>query len=72
MNFGLASSVNILSTRPQSFLCPHPAGAIDARGMSLQDIRFVLRHDTLDATPSYVGENPLRVGRHIRRFAIVL
>jgi hypothetical protein len=60
MNFGLASSVNILSTRPQSFLCPHPAGAIDARGMSLQDSRFVLRHDTLDATPSL---RPRRRGR---------
>jgi hypothetical protein len=35
----------------------------------LQDIRFVLRHDTLDETAAHLADNPLRVGEHMRRFA---
>lgn len=53
-----------------AYLRPHDlrrtlAGTLDSRGMSLQDIRVVLRHDTLDATQSYLADNQLRVGRHI-------
>jgi integrase len=60
-----------------AYLRPHDlrrtlAGTLDARGMSLQDIRVVLRHDTLDAKQAYLADNPLRVGEHMRRFAIAL
>ena len=46
-----------------AYLRPHdlrraPAGTLDARDTPIQDIRAVLRHDTIAATQIYLGENP--------------
>ena len=48
------------------------AGVLDARGVPLQDIQLVLRHDTLGPTQRYLAENPLRVRRRVREFTIEL
>jgi integrase len=60
-----------------AYLRPHDlrrtlAGTLDARGTPLQDIRLVLRHDTLDAAQAYLADNPLRSGRRMRQFTIDL
>ena len=47
-------------------------GTLDARGVPLQDIRVVLRHETLTATQSYLVDNPLRVDRTMSSFTIAL
>jgi hypothetical protein len=49
-----------------------PAESIDARHVPLQDIRLVLRHDSLDATQAYLAENPRRTRRRLRAFALNL
>ena len=48
-----------------AYLRPHDlrrtlAGTLDARDTPIQDIRAVLRHDTIAATQIYLGENPRR------------
>ncbi|MGQ0824628.1 MAG: tyrosine-type recombinase/integrase [Actinomycetota bacterium] len=60
-----------------AYLRPHDlrrmlAGTLDARHVPLQDIRLVMRHDTLDATQAYLADNPLRVTRRMRTFTIDL
>jgi integrase/recombinase XerC len=60
-----------------SYLRPHDlrrtlAGTLDARDTPIQDIRVVLRHETLAATHIYLGDNPLRANRRIRSFTIDL
>ena len=60
-----------------AYLRPHDlrrtfAGLLDARRVPLQDIRVVLRHDTIDATHAYLADNPLRARRHLRRFTLDL
>ena len=52
-----------------AYLRPHDlrrtlAGTLDARDTPIQDIRAVLRHDTIAATQIYLGENPLRARPH--------
>ena len=47
-----------------AYLRPHDlrrtlAGTLDARDTPIQDIRAVLRHDTIAATQIYLSENPL-------------
>ena len=59
------------------YLRPHDlrrtlAGVLDARGVPLQDIQLVLRHETLTATQAYLAENPLRVRRRMQSFVIAL
>ncbi|HEX9505652.1 MAG TPA: tyrosine-type recombinase/integrase, partial [Acidimicrobiia bacterium] len=60
-----------------SYLRPHDlrrtlAGTLDARDTPIQDIRVVLRHETLAATHIYLGDNPLRANRQMRSFTIDL
>jgi integrase len=60
-----------------SYLRPHDlrrtvAGTLDARDTPIQDIRVVLRHDTIAATQIYLGDNPLRANRQMQRFTIDL
>ncbi len=60
-----------------SYLRPHDlrrtlAGTLDARDTPIQDIRAVLRHDTIAATQIYLGENPLRASRTMGSFVIPL
>jgi integrase len=60
-----------------TYLRPHDlrrtlAGILDARDTPIQDIRAVLRHDTIAATQIYIGENPLRANRTMGSFVIAL
>lgn len=60
-----------------AYLRPHDlrrtlAGTLDARDTPIQDIRAVLRHDTIAATQIYLGDNPLRAHRHVLDFEIPL
>jgi integrase/recombinase XerC len=60
-----------------AYLRPHDlrrtlAGTLDARDTPIQDIRAVLRHDTIAATQIYLGENPLRANRTMASFVIPL
>jgi integrase len=60
-----------------AYLRPHDlrrtlAGTLDARDTPIQDIRAVLRHDTIAATQIYLGENPLRANRTMGSFVIPL
>jgi hypothetical protein len=48
------------------------AGTLDARDTPIQDIRAVLRHDTIAATQIYLGENPLRANRTMGAFVVPL
>jgi integrase len=59
------------------YLRPHDlrrtlAGTLDARGVPVQDIRVVPRHETLTTTQSYLAENPVRVHEQLRAFTIEL
>jgi integrase len=60
-----------------AYLRPHDlrrtlAGILDARDTPIQDIRAVLRHDTIAATQIYLGDNPLRAQRRMLNFEIPL
>jgi integrase len=60
-----------------AYLRPHDlrrtlAGTLDARDTPIQDIRAVLRHDTIAATQIYLGENPLRANRTMGAFVVPL
>jgi integrase len=60
-----------------AYLRPHDlrrtlAGTLDARGTPIQDIRAVLRHDTIAATQIYLGDNPLRANRAMNSFVVPL
>jgi integrase/recombinase XerC len=60
-----------------AYLRPHDlrrtlAGVLDARDTPIQDIRAVLRHDTIAATQIYLGENPLRANRTMGSFILRL
>ena len=59
------------------YLRPHDlrrtlAGILDARGLAVQDIQLVMRHQTLTATQAYLADNPLRVRRRMQSFVIRL
>ncbi|MGQ0826486.1 MAG: hypothetical protein ACT4OX_15895 [Actinomycetota bacterium] len=49
-----------------------PSGCDTSRSLSAQDIRVVLRHDTIAATQSYLADNPLRILRQMHAFTIEL
>jgi hypothetical protein len=56
---GHGQQIGLDSLRPHD-LRRTLAGTLDASGVPLQDIRVVLRHETLTATQSYLADNPLR------------
>ena len=52
-----------------AYLRPHDLRrTLDARNTPIQDIRALLRHDTIAATQIYLGENPLRASRTMGAF----
>jgi integrase len=60
-----------------AYLRPHDlrrtvARTLDARDAPIQDIRAVLRHDTIAATQIYLGDNSLRANRTMSAFVILL
>jgi integrase/recombinase XerC len=60
-----------------AYLRPHDlrrtlAGTLDARDTPIQDIRAVLRHDTIAATQIYLSDNPLRANRTMGAFVVPL
>lgn len=48
------------------------AGTLDARRVPLEDIRLILRHETIAATHVYLHDNPLRAQRRMRAFTLKL
>jgi integrase len=63
--------IGLTSLRPHD-LRRTLAGVLDARDTPIQDIRAVLRHDTIAATQIYLGDNPLRANRTMRTFVVAL
>jgi integrase len=60
-----------------TYLRPHDlrrtlAGTLDARDTPIQEIRVVLRHETIAATQISLGDNPLRANRQMSSFTIDL
>ena len=60
-----------------AYLRPHDlrrtlAGTLDARDTPIQDMRAVLRHDTIAATHIYLNDNPLRANRTMSLFELPL